>query len=174
MWHRTICLEPSAIKDIERFKRWIDNILAPYWIRADRLTPAYESGEDKLNVRTDLIEIESMKIGGGTLSALKQKTLEELSTEPQYLISLYNILQNSLDCYGPVIYVGQSEKIRTRVFDHISLNSPLRKRLKLLDLSIEDMAFRYFPMPDSKKSEREILEQLLSVLLVAPLSLRIG
>ena len=76
--------------------------------------------------------------------------------------------------FGPAMYVGESNCIRTRTIQHISDGSDLRLRIADLTLEIEDLALYYAETPNITLDTRRLLESVLTHILGAPLTYRAG
>lgn len=171
IWRRCIRLEPESILRMENFENWLAKALSASFVRTNKLTlsPKFKN----LSIRANFMRLEAFEIGGGVLSQSKVRALRDYGTIPTRL-DLYHLLQITTEAFGPTLYVGETDCIRTRVKDHVSTNSPYRERLAELGLDLEDTILNYHEMPDSSQKERQLLEQILSHLLVAPLTRRAG
>jgi len=174
LWKRCLRLEPECATDAERFKKWLTNAVSTPFLHASNLKIGTSHSKKQISVRSDFVRLDSLKIGGGELTKTKLDELFEGTKSVSQLQLLYLRLQDMSLRFGPVLYVGETSCLKGRISDHVGSNSPFRVRLATLNLGIEDTAFCFFPMPQSSTRERQLLEQILTHLLVAPLTYRPG
>jgi len=84
------------------------------------------------------------------------------------------LLSQIMGGFGPVLYVGETNSFSKRLKDHSMDNSPLKKRLDEIGLDINDTSVTLLPMESASEDDRKFLEQILTYLLMAPLTMRAG
>ncbi len=173
MWRRALPASPEAVFDPNNFEKWLGAALAVPYVSAKDLTLTSRKDSDGLSMRNDFFRISGLEIGGERLSEKKKLDLGQLDTIKKRT-SLMNFLETIMSNMGPVLYVGQAVGIGDRMEQHTSSNSLLQKRLADLGLSLADTAVIVFLMKGSNNYERTLLEQILTYLLISPLSMRAG
>jgi len=173
IWRRALPTSPEVVFDQNNFGKWLETALAVPYISAKDLTLSSQKGSDGLSIRNGFLRINRLEIGGERLSEKKNLDLGQLSTIKKRT-SLMNFLETVMSNMGPVLYVGEADDIRTRMEDHTTSNSPLQKKLDDLGLSLGNTTVTVFLMKCSNKAERTLLEQILTYLLISPLSFRAG
>jgi len=174
LWKRCLRLEPECATDAERFKKWLTKAVSTPFLHTSSLRVGTSQGKERMSVRSDFVRLDSLTIGGGELTKTKLDELFEGTKSVSQVHLFYLRLQEMTLRFGPVLYVGETGCLKGRISDHLGSNSPFQVRLTALNLNIEDTAFCFFPMPQSSARERQLLEQILTHLLVAPLTYRPG
>ena len=131
-------------------------------------------GPNKISLRDDFVSFSSFRVGGGGLSEAKLTSLDSsftCSSERQWL---YRLIVESVSVFGPVLYVGEASCLQDRLMSHLSGSSPLRSRMETLDASFECVTVSWLALPEVSIETRQLLEQILTLLFVAPLSHRAG
>lgn len=174
VWRRAVPRNPNVIESGESLGRWIANGMAGGFMKAARLVLARPSVDADLAVRRDFLRVDGLQIGGGRLSRDKLASLQAISSSPSDRLATFRIVQDGVERFGPILYVGQTECLRQRLTDHACGTSPLTSRLGDLGLELGDTIVYYLPMVQSSQAEREMIEQILTHILVAPLTYRPG
>jgi hypothetical protein len=172
LWRRGLQKKPECATDIEVFKKWLNNsLLVPYFKTQDLKI----SNLGAVNsVRSGFIELGHISLGGGEISKNKEEELMSQFKIKGNLNKWYRRLRNTLEEFGPILYVGETDDIQRRVIEHSKGQTELLSRLDKVGLSIDEIIFLYFPLPSSSVEERTLFEQILTHLLIAPLTVRPG
>lgn len=173
-WRRSLPADPRAAIDESYFLKWLNKSISLPFLRAKGISLSTKIKQEGVTIRNDFINIESFEIGGGILSEKKKVDTTEITDTINKRSSLMNLLDDILFNFGPILYVGETDSIRTRIKEHINANSPLRLRLAELGLDIQSTTLNILLMPGSNGNERKLLEQILTHLLVSPLTFRAG
>jgi len=173
VWRRALPAIPGVVFEQENYEKWLETALAVPYVSAKNLTLLSHKDSDALSIRKDFLRISRLEIGGERLSNKKNLDLGQLNTVKKRT-SFMNFLDKVMSNMGPVLYVGEADDIKTRMEDHATSNSPLQKRLADLGLTLAETTVIVFWMKGSSKDERTLLEQILTYLLISPLSFRAG
>lgn len=132
------------------------------------------SGQDLPQLRSNLLHFAGLAVGGGGLGAGKEGEWLELLAHAPNRRAFYRFLDGTLAIFGPVVYVGETEDLRGRLSDHLKQTSPLRERLRHLGIGLEHCHLWYVNLGDLDRAKRQAFEQLVTELLIAPLTHRAG
>ncbi len=172
-WRRIIMPDPKAALTPEKFERWLMKSISKPYFRSKNLTLSTSKKQKGITIRKDFINFDSMEIGGGNISDKKQINLNKVDNKKKR-INMIGLIDQITNQFGPVIYVGQTGSFQKRMFQHFADNSPLQSRLSDINMDINDTSVSYLSLPDANGQERELLEQILTYLLVSPLTMRAG
>jgi hypothetical protein len=171
LWRRIQRLDPDALGESSSFKAWIARGVNSPLLKTEGLT--LRSDESRLSVRASYLRSAEFSIGGGSLGELKKEGLLTLSDDAR--LEMYNNLTAATLSFGPVMYVGETDCLLSRLSQHAAPGSPLRIRLQSLGLDIEDVAVFFGVSPDfQSKHRRTLYESVLTHVLGAPLTFRAG
>jgi hypothetical protein len=173
LWRRVQRYAPDSLVSPDEFSRWILRGVQTPLIRTDGLKLNSTSQKGLLSVRPHYIQAQQFSVGGGDLG--QRKVDQVLSLDADKRLSLYSDLIETTNLFGPVVYVGESECLLTRLTQHVLGLSSLTDRLQNLDLELSDVAFYYCTHECFVGSEsRTLFESILTHLLGAPLTFRAG
>ena len=121
-WYRNFKINPSAIDNSDVFvSNVLEELYKPHCVtRETRLPPSY-----KLIVKPETI-----------LSQRKKEALEHYADKPYFRELLITLLNNCLLFQQP-LYIGKASNLRTRISNHLGVESILRKRLKDAEHNLE-------------------------------------
>ena len=119
-------------------------------------------------IRPSYILLGKVKVGSAQVQEAK------IPNDLQECCEFADALSASLQLFGPVVYVGQSKNLRARVRQHMSGQTGLVERLQECELTLQDVALYFVPLPATSKRQRENFELLLTHLTGAPLSRKAG
>jgi hypothetical protein len=173
IWRRSLRADPQAAVNGDYFLSWIAKALTVPYVRSRDLKLGTVQEHGCVTIRNDLVNIDLFEVGGGKLTENKKESIASIDT-PSKRSALMVFLEDTLKNFGPVLYVGQADSLRSRLNSHISENSTLRKRLEEINLNFEDTTVSLFVMNGASESERINLEYILTLLLVSPLTMRAG
>ena len=173
-WRRCFPSSPEAVTSPSGFLLWLEQAISRGYIRTPPLSIRSQKGDRSVRVRADFISIEGITVGGGELSSDKIETLDSTLSDIDSRNAAYLQLRELTLAFGPVLYVGEADCLRTRVFDHLREFSPLRQRLTELTVPLDEVALFWIPLPGTTKEYRQFLEQVLTHALGAPLTRRPG
>ena len=125
-------------------------------------------------LRSNLLHFAGLAVGGGGLSPGKEDEWRDLLDHAPNRRALFAFLDRTLATFGPVVYVGETEDLRGRLSDHLERQSPLQKRLRHLGIALEDCHLWHVTLGDLDRAKRQAFEQLVTELLIAPLTHRAG
>lgn len=125
-------------------------------------------------LRSNLLHFSGLAVGGGGLSPAKEDEWRDLLNHPPNRRTLFGFLDRTLASFGPVVYVGETEDLRVRLSHHMERGSPLRNRLHHLGIEVEDCHLWFVPLGHLNRAKRQAFEQLVTELLIAPLTHRAG
>lgn len=161
LWRRKLTA-PLVCRGSDReFRQWVKDTCQQPSARLSRRTLSY------------CVWFDGLQVGGGGLSADKEKTLEVLGASRKGREHVLSYIE-SLTALMPVIYLGQTDNLLARVRSHIDGTTGLRAYITdLLGLSWQDVDVWYVvTSPTGEGSEhgtaiRELLE-LIAQRIVAP------
>jgi hypothetical protein len=173
---------PPDTLDVDGFMDWIERLLEG---------PYLDSGPAKIVspsvsrvVRDGMITFESVQFHGGRLNLKDTETLRDLVVDRKFRMRVKKVITDLLKSHGSVVYVGQSDKLRVRIKEHLREGSSLERRLVALKLNIRlDMSISFAALPNlvdgvsegsERKKEITILEQVVTRMLLSPLSIKAG
>ncbi len=174
LWKRVLRRSPESALGSEQFNIWIEHSLSSPFFRSSEISLKTSKGVNQLTIRPHFIKFGMLEIGGGEISDRKIEDLASLEKKPEQIENLYLLLHDAADSFGPVFYVGETDKLRNRVKMHININSSLQQRLNEIGLNLEDVAIRYVDMSEYSEAFRKVAEQILTHLFLAPYSFRAG
>ena len=122
-WYRNFKIDPSAINNSGVFvSSLLEELHKPHCVtRETRFPPSY-----KLIVKPETI-----------LSQRKKEALEYYADNPNFRNLLITLLNNCLLFQQP-LYIGKASNLRTRISNHLGVESILRKRLKDAEHELEE------------------------------------
>lgn len=181
-WRRIIPRDDNALKSPEEAVRWITHAVQSPIFRGgpiDLTSGASDDADSKRRrrMRRGFATIESLQIGGGHLPDSKRSHLHNIVKNDRSREYLYRLLRESSDQYGPILYVGSATKtggLRQRITQHVQERTSFAKRLKSAGIPLASMRVHVLPLPAVNATTIELLEALLTHLLLAPLSVRAG
>ena len=173
LWRRIQRYDPDCLTDAKSFSEWILRGVRAPLLSTTELRLATEKVTEGLTIRANYVKATELRIGEGDLTAKKQDQIQLLGDNER--LAAYNLLLMSTLFFGPVVYVGETSCLVTRILQHISLGSPFRMRLATLGVDISDVAVFYCTNAELESNEtRTLLEGVLTHLLSAPLTFRAG
>ena len=121
-WYRNFNMDATAHNNPEAFVSGIlTELYKPHCVtRETRLPPSY-----RLIVKPETI-----------LSPKKQEALKYYAENPHFRDLLINLLNNCLLFQQP-LYIGKAINLRTRISNHLAIESVLRERLKDAEHNLE-------------------------------------
>lgn len=158
VWMRDITPPASIRHSAVKMERWV---LA--------VSEAPLSVEGPLDI-SHYARILSMEFGGGSLPSLKKDTLSKLCSQPKGRLLLTAVLQE-LTNMAPALYVGETDSLARRVWEHISGATDFSHRLEEIpDWEWGRLSLRYICLPkppsvtdtDMPKQVRTLLETIVS------------
>lgn len=173
MWRRAIMLSPECLFKSELFRDWILAAASVPLLKTDELLFAKPDGK-MASIRPAFARTSQIVIGGGELSRKKLMTLSSIALDSKTRGGLYDLIRETTDTFGPVLYVGEAASLKSRIGEHCKPGSPLQLRLRQHQLTIEDTTLVITPLPAASKEERQLAEQVLTHILVAPYTFRAG
>ncbi len=174
LWLRGLPLKPDAVLDTTELEEFVRQATAKPLLQTKELQLGSPPEASEINIRPGLLRFAGVSIGGGSLSAFKLDALLSYATDFDRRLRLYSVLQDAASRYGPVLYVGETADLRARIRDHLRGKTALHDRLADLGLSNDDVLVSCAELPELEKKERQVLEQILTHILVAPLTHRAG
>lgn len=124
-------------------------------------------------VRSGLIEFERIRFGAKSPSAGEREELHSFLSTSEGRVLISNYLSAAAE-FAPVLYVGQTKNLRTRVLKHLAQGSAFRTRVEACGLSVDDMALRFIELPKLNTRQRCFVERLLTHFCLAPLTVKAG
>lgn len=173
IWRRTLSRSDSALESPESFTGWLTTGLSAPLLTARGLEITNPSTSNR-SIRAGFLRLSSLSMGGGTLTGHKVVTLDDVSQRIETRAEIMNFIAATLTRFGPTLYVGEAGDLRLRLKDHLASASALRKRSEGIGINESDLVYQYAETPTFKKSERNLVEQCLTHLLIAPLTFRAG
>ena len=173
LWRRVFDIDFDALFAAEKFDAFLRRMMSANYVAGLNLAIKPPSG-GTVSVRSDFIQLENLRLGGGDFTAIKADDLSGMLKGSRERQHFAQILEAASGRFGPVLYVGETDTIKGRVSTHIGPNSPFRTRLRELGLELEDTELNYLDMNGRSDSERKIIEFVFTHLFVAPLTFRPG
>lgn len=157
-WYRNFQLDASATDNADIFvSNILDELYKPHCVtRETRLPPSY-----RLIVKPETI-----------FPPKKQQALKHHADDPHFRELLITLLNNCLLFQQP-LYIGKAVNLKTRISNHLSIESRLRGRLKEAQHDIEQCRLlilgcsenlNYLPLEniDTEEEEENEISQLAS------------
>jgi hypothetical protein len=173
LWRRVLPLNDRCFLNQAAFEDYLKKHTSTHFLKSVGMVLGSARDEGEISIRPDFIRIREVQIGGGQITSAKVEELRALENLDARL-EAFTFLQRAACQFGPILYLGETECLLTRLRNHVAKGSPLRVRLGELGLDIADTMFYCFGMDGTKKRVRQMYEQLLTHLLVAPLTFRAG
>ena len=174
IWRRSFRKDPEVIQDSDDLVAWIERIVAAPLYVGDSMVVKDDSDGGDRRTRSEFVRMSGLTVGSGKLSSEKIEILKKLSNSISWRRELYLSLVGATEKLGPVLYVGQAEDICGRVGDHVRGQTGFASRVGRLGIEFEDLVLQYAETPELEKQARELLEQILTHVLVAPLTIKAG
>jgi hypothetical protein len=177
LWRRSLPPSNDALESETNFLSWLDHALSRPLLHGDNLVLADNneaSADPKRSVRSKFLTIDGLTVGGGHLSDTKSDLAREAAHDISWRRDFYLRLRDTIHTFGPVFYVGEADSLRDRISTHYTGQSTFSARLDLVGLSLSDLSLQYTETPNLTESERTLLEQCLTHILIAPLTIRAG
>lgn len=173
LWRRVLPLDDVCLTSFEAFETYLKKSILVSFMKSEGLVLASSRDEGDVTIRADFVRIGGVEIGRGELTSAKIEQLHNFkSLEPR--VEAYRFLLDSTAAFGPVVYVGETDCLLSRIRQHCANNSPLRSRFVGLGIELDQAVLYYAPMPGTTKAFRQLYEQVLTHLFVAPLTFRPG
>jgi hypothetical protein len=171
-WQISPPTDPHAISDENSMFELVKRIAFSPVLSISHATLSSLPGRPR-SVRQGFIKFDRIQFGGSVQdeSILADLRRQVSSAKGRDRIASY---LKAAEEFAPVLYVGQTKNIRRRVMSHLSMHSSLRKRVEACGLQVDDLVLRFIEMPASSKTERTIVERLLTHYCLAPLTVRAG
>jgi hypothetical protein len=175
------CSDGSRLRDAPAVYAWqltekmyeaIDRLVYSPILTINGATLAPRRGE-KRSLRRGFIEFDRIRFGANSPSEEERGELRELAASPEGRIQISNYLAAASE-FAPILYVGQTKNLRTRVRKHLADGSALRTRVERCGLSIDDLSLRFIDLTGMNAKSRRIVERLLTHFCLAPLTVRAG
>ncbi len=173
IWRRIFKNIPESIFNKTNFIELVEKSLIPPFVSISKAKVSRSEASNSEYIRSNFIRFEKIEIGGGRLSIEKSEYLNSLDTISKRK-NIFDELFNSCLNFGPVLYVGETDNLNQRIIDHKNGRSLLLNGLIDLGLHFDEVALSYLPLKVSTQKERKFIESILTILLLAPLTKRIG
>ena len=174
LWLRGFELEPECAVDPALFCKSIEDFLAVPLVRSTHVQLRTAEHQDRVTIRSGLIQFAEFTIGGGRLTPMKRTHLAATATRHHDRLMFYELLRHSVGRFGPVLYVGQASDLRHRVHTHVTSGTQLLDLAGRAGIAPAHLLLYCLPLPNQSVETRTLLEQLLTHILIAPLSYRPG
>jgi hypothetical protein len=168
-WRRVLRFDRYSVRTDDMAEAWLRKKAEAPIALLPSLRIDADPGATKVGVRTNFFLIRDAKIGAARL-----ENREILPAELAERQSFFGQVEDILDSYGPVLYVGSSENLQRRTREHLSGQTALADRLRECDLAFADVALSYVALEDRSEDYRLKLELVLTHLAGAPLTKKAG
>ncbi len=173
IWKRAAIRAPLAGTSSERFTQWLEQHCTPPLAVFERLHLATPSGGGEVRVRPGLLGVQGVRIGGTSID----ESADQLTAGPwpsDGLSDAHGIASDAIDRFAPVVYVGETKNLQTRLKDRAVGSTGLLARLQTVGVGLEQLVVYCYAWPNSTASWRKRLESRLTDALLAPLVRRKG
>jgi len=169
LWRRVLRYDSNEPSGFDEEEAWIRRQAeAPLaTLRSLRLSTARDACST--NVRSSFVLLGELRIGAAYLQG--KELLPRADVDRRFVLET---LEGLVDAYGPVLYVGESEKLQQRIRQHLRGETGLVTRLKECGLGLKDVALSYILLDGTPENCRLQIEQLLTHLVRAPLTRKAG
>ena len=174
LWIRGFQLDPECAVNPALFSETVEALLTVPFVRSQRIELRTDERHKRVTIRSGLIRLGELTIGGGQLTAAKRTHLAELATSDRDRLTLFQVLQESVAQFGPVLYVGQASDLRQRVHTHVTSGTDLLDLARTAGIESDHLLLYCLPLPNQPVETRTLVEQLLTHILIAPLTYRPG
>lgn len=175
IWRRCLARSTEPIESPDALLTWLKSALSQPFVKSRRisLTDDPTTSTDRY-LRPRFVSLDGITIGGGELSSEKLETVKTVAGDVTWRRDFYLHLSRTVDQFGPVLYVGEATSLRDRISTHCTGQSRFATRINRLGLEQSSVSVQYCVTPDLSESERRLLEQCLTHILAAPLTMRAG
>ncbi len=174
IWRRGIVSRPDAVATKRDLMDWIQNAVGRPYAILPELSVQRDPSAAEVGIRSGFLKISNVVVGGEDLSALKEQALQDLCGQDEARCAVYYTIYEGASLFGPVLYVGETDDLSERVAKHVSGASHLLVRIQSLGLTVDDLHLYYAVLEGWTPSQRQLLEQILTYVLVSPLVKRAG
>ena len=171
---RGLDLDPECAIDGDRFYAAVRDRVSVPFVRFPHLQLSHSRHRRQLSVRPGLVTADAVTIGGGSLSPAKDSHLREIADHDAHRSYFYHVLRATIRRFGPILYVGEASNLRERIDGHLQSKTELLESAHGLGMTIDDLLLYCLPLPQFDRLTRTLIEQLLTHILVAPLTKRPG
>ena len=171
---RGLDLDPECALDPDHFYSAIRDLVSVPFVRFPHLQLTTSTDQRRLSVRPGLVSVDTVTVGGGRLSPAKDSHLRDVAERNADRSYLYRVLRTTIRRFGPILYVGEAGNLRERIDAHLQSKTELLAHAFDLGMTIHDLLLYYLPLPQFDRSTRTLIEQLLTHILVAPLTKETG
>ena len=174
LWIRGLQLDPECAIKPTLFSAALEDVVRLPYIQSKRLHLRAASDARPTTMRNRLVHFSRFTIGGGRLSEAKKAHLQRIANNRAERLALYRLLPDSIGRFGPVLYVGETQDLRNRIRTHMSGGTDFLGLARTTGIPQNHLILYYLPLPHFSDQTRTLVEQVLTHLLVAPLTRRPG
>ena len=174
LWVRGLQLDPECAIDPTLFAATIEAMVRLPYIQSNELQLRTIPNARRITIRHRLVNLGDLTVGGGRLSQAKSEHLQRVSAKPDERLTLFRLLTESIGRFGPVLYVGEAQDLRQRIRSHITAGTQLLELARTTGIAQEHLLLYCLPLPNLSEQTRTLVEQVITHILVAPLTRRPG
>lgn len=171
---RGLELPPECVTEAKRFFTSVDDMVSFPYVHASNVHFRNDRKTRKMALRPSFVRLRGLTIGGGRLSPAKRTHLRTLSESDRDREFLFDLFTETIGHFGPVLYVGEANNLRRRINDHVAAGTDLIELANAAGMGPEHLVLYCLPLPKSTQPTRTLIEQVLTHILVAPLTRRPG